>query len=69
MNSMQVLESLSRVVDRLQSAIDEIEDINDNEIPKSRVQHYLFEAEMEINDIMDEFEMLSRDDGSRSGAV
>jgi hypothetical protein len=69
MNNIQILETLSRIIDKLHNAMDEIEDIADNEIPKSKAQHYLFEAEMEINGVIDEFETIVIINGNRSGAV
>lgn len=69
MNKLQVLELLSRSVDKLHNAMDEIEDIEDNELPKHKAFHYLLEVEMELNSIIDDLETLAVLDGTRSGAV
>lgn len=69
MNNHQFLESLSRVVTSLQNAMDELDDISDNDIPKQTSLQYLLRAEMEINNIIDELEIATILDGTRSGAV
>lgn len=69
MTSAQILYSLSQIIDKLHNAMDEIEDVVDNDIPKVRAQNYLLQAEMQITDVIDEFEVMAIHDGSRSGAV
>ena len=69
MNKMQILETLNGIVYTLQNAMDEIDDIADNDIPKSRAQHYLIDAEMSINSLIDDIDDQAIIDGTKSGAV
>jgi len=69
MNKMQLLETLSGIVNKLHNAMDEIGEIEDNEFPKHAAMHYLVEAEMDIATVMDDLETLAVLDGTKSGAV
>lgn len=69
MNNLQILQALNRIIDKLHNGMDELDDIADNEIPKAKALHYIMEAEMELYGVIDEFEDMTINDGSRSGAV
>lgn len=67
MNKMELLESISRIIDCLHNAMDEIEEIEDNIIPKERAQTYITHAEVRLTGLMDDVDELPLFE--RSGAV
>ena len=69
MNNMQVMETLSKVLDKLYNALDEIDDIVDNEIPKQRAEAFLAQAALEIDYVIDELDNQAVIDGTKSGAI
>lgn len=69
MGKMEMIDSLSRIVNKLHNAMDEIGEIEDNEFPKHAALHYVVEAEMEIHNLIDEIDMMASLDGTKSGAV
>lgn len=69
MTNLELLEALSRVVTGLHNAMDEINDIPENEIIKKNAMQYMIHTEMEVNHIIDEFEASAITEGTRSGAV
>lgn len=69
MNNMQVLESLSKILDKIHFAMDEVEDVVDNEIPKMKAESYLLSAEISVMELMDQLDNDAYTSGSKSGAV
>lgn len=66
---MYVLESLSKILDKIYNAMDEVDDVVDNDIPKSKAESYLIMAAMEVDALMDELDTEAYNDGTKSGAV
>lgn len=69
MNKVQQLELLNKIVNSLHNAMDEVDDIKDNELPKSAAMHYMMNIEMALNGLIDEIDSEIMIEGHRSGAV
>lgn len=69
MNKVQVMESLSQILNKIYNAMDEVGDVEDNEIPKSKAEKYLIEAAMDVDTLIDQLDNDTYIEGQRSGAV
>lgn len=64
-----MIEILNGILTQLHNAMDEIDDVADNEAPKSKALKYMIDAEMTVNNLMDDIETEAIIDGTKSGAV
>ena len=69
MNKLQTMETLSKILNNIYNAMDEVGDIADNDLPKSKAESYLILAAMEVDDLMDKLNDDAHLDGTKSGAI
>lgn len=69
MTNMQVMERLSKILTKVYNAIDEVEDVVDNEQPKNNAKHYLLSAAMDIDNLSELLDNEAHIQGEKSGAV
>ncbi len=69
MNKLQVMESLSKILNKIHFAMEEIDDVVDNDLPKSAAQKYLINASMQVTELMDKLNDDVYLEGTKSGAV
>lgn len=69
MTTMQTLELLSRIQTALHNALDEVDDIQDNDVAKEQAIKYLMEVEGNLFHVIDVLEEKVITEGLKSGAV
>lgn len=69
MTNVQVMERLSKILTKVYNAMDEVEDIADNEIQKENAKSYLLSAAMDLDNLGELLDNEAHINGEKSGAV
>lgn len=69
MNNIQVMETLHKILNDLHYALDELDDVQGNEVAKTKTETIIFNASIALDHLIDDLDDEAHLDGTKSGAV